>query len=572
MKNRIILVDILVIENCVKYDYKVEGEWSRFFTNNEFYIQYSSRIKNYAMETLCIPFVCNILPIAWLYDAEIVLDSIDESFYNCISDLKNGYMNMYPMLEFSDQVIKTRKIISRTSVLKKDRAGCLFSGGVDAFSTMISHYEERPILFTLWGADVDVENKEGWNVVSEHINQVSKAFGLEYAPIKSSFRKVINEMALNEEIAKKVHDDWWHGFQHGISILSHIAPLVIEYNLDKVYIASSFTSEDVGVTCASDPTIDNFLIFSGCRVIHDGYENDRQRKIHNICQFRRETKIPIEVRVCYESVNGDNCCHCEKCTRTMLGIIAEGEDPRDFGFCCSDEQITKMMQAFKEIAYGLVYPNRIWREKTYSQIQNAFKSNYKKDSMPDALKWFWDYDCKKLNITENRDSYAQIYFDFGNGFSEENSTKMYCWKDKINILKVKLPPETINIRFDPTNFDCECTIMEVKYNGLKSEKTLVPVNNLNQGNTDVFLTNDPQYLVPISRNIEVRELEIQYYCRALDKDEIIEKCNELLMQEQEINNELKSKVLLLEQELKILQERKSLFRRMKRKLRVFDKN
>ena len=97
---------------------------------------------------------------------------------------------------------------------------------------MIAHYEEKPILFTLWGSDVDVSNEKGWEMVDKHIRQVSQIYGLEYVYIQSSFRKMIDEMILNLEIGKIAHDDWWHGFQHGIAIFSHIAPLTGLFGLD----------------------------------------------------------------------------------------------------------------------------------------------------------------------------------------------------------------------------------------------------------------------------------------------------------------------------------------------------
>ena len=32
------------------------------------------------------------------------------------------------------------------------------------------------------------------------------------------------------------------------------------------------------------------------------------------------------------SQEGDNCCMCEKCYRTMAGLWAEGENPENYGF------------------------------------------------------------------------------------------------------------------------------------------------------------------------------------------------------------------------------------------------
>lgn len=76
---------------------------------------------------------------------------------------------------------------------------------------MIAHYEEKPILFTLWGSDVDVSNEKGWEMVDKHIRQVSQIYGLEYVYIQSSFRKMIDEMILNLEIGKIAHDDEYYG-------------------------------------------------------------------------------------------------------------------------------------------------------------------------------------------------------------------------------------------------------------------------------------------------------------------------------------------------------------------------
>lgn len=530
-KNILYLRETKSEKNVIKYSYKVEGDWSRIFTDDKFEIQYSHSLAKCSQGVENIPFVCNILPIAWLYDAEIVLNALDEDFYRCIPDLRNGYVNMYPMLHFAKDVVKVKKLIPAEQSSEEKRVGCLFSGGVDAFSTMIAHYEEKPILFTLWGSDVDVSNEKGWEMVDKHIREVSQIYGLEYVYIQSSFRKMIDEMILNLEIGKIARDDWWHGFQHGIAILSHIAPLTGVFGLDKLYIASSFTKEDQGVTCASDPTIDNYMRFNGCKVIHDGYENNRQMKIHSICQFHKRTGMPVEVRVCYETDQGNNCCHCEKCTRTMLGIMAEGEDPRNYGFFCSNEELKEMEKNFENIAYGQAFPNRIWRQKTYEQIQRAFKRNHTKETVPEGLRWFWDYDCEKLNITKDRDVYTQMFFDMGNGVSEKDSVRYYCKMNKLNRWRVHIPQGVSVLRFDPCNMCCECEIVEVKYNGQSLQTHMKPINGIKTEKKTMFLTNDPQYVLTVPEGKEPAVLDIIFYCRELEKEEIIQRFEQILADE-----------------------------------------
>ncbi len=78
-------------------------------------------------------------------------------------------------------------------------------------------------------------------------------------------------------------DGWWHGFQHGIQVIGHAAPITCLMGKSTVYFASSFTSKEKGIiTCASDPTIDNHLRFCQVKVVHDGYEFDRQDKVRDL--------------------------------------------------------------------------------------------------------------------------------------------------------------------------------------------------------------------------------------------------------------------------------------------------
>lgn len=99
-----------------------------------------------------------------------------------------------------------------------------------------------------------------------------------------------------------------------------------------LYIASTYPKYLKGkYTCASDPLIDNNIKFCGVDVIHDGYEFDRQEKVRYLVKQKRKS-FPIELRVCWESSGGSNCCRCEKCYRTILEIVSEGGDPNEMGF------------------------------------------------------------------------------------------------------------------------------------------------------------------------------------------------------------------------------------------------
>ena len=330
MKSKFIIEDVIITNNRIDYKYSIEGELQEAFNNNEkFFAEYNYNISNTPESIAIIPLICNILPIIWLYDAEVYIKSCDEDFFNSIEEFKKGYIKMYPDLEFKGKIFAEKLV--KNSITESNGAICFFSGGVDAFNTLLNHINENITMLTLWGADVTLQDNDGWNNVLNHLKKTANDFEISYIPVKSNFRTFYNIKKLNEKIylTKK---EWWHDFQHGIGIISFAAPISFLTKKQLVYFASSFTAKDIGqYTCASDPTIDNYLKFCDVKVIHDGYEFTRQDKVHNIVEFCRKNNKKIELRVCWESTGGKNCCHCEKCYRTMLALFAEGEDPKNDG-------------------------------------------------------------------------------------------------------------------------------------------------------------------------------------------------------------------------------------------------
>lgn len=124
--NKFFLENLSIEGNRIKYDYKCVGEWSKIFTSDTLSIEYSQSIDVCEKSVACIPLLCNILPLVWIFDAEVILEEIDEDFYFCINEVKKGYEQMYPMLEFKG-TIKAKQI--RKMFLKKEKLPvCLVEG------------------------------------------------------------------------------------------------------------------------------------------------------------------------------------------------------------------------------------------------------------------------------------------------------------------------------------------------------------------------------------------------------------------------------------------------------------
>lgn len=386
----IIKIEVPIVkDNTIRYTYEIEGSWtSAFQPMRECTIEYSYNLSNVPSGVAVVPFLANVLPIAWVMDAKVITKVCDADFFYCLEDVKHGYSEMFPMMNFGGEIFA--ETLQDNRLKEREGSVAFFSGGVDAFNTLTSHYKEKPTLVTLWGADVHLDDEEGWQKVLNHIEETAYKFDTNYVTVKSEFRDFLNECVLQKAVETS-GDGWWHGFQHGMGIICHAAPITYVLGKEKVYFASSFTAADKGkVTCASDPTIDNCIRFCGCEVIHDGYEFTRQMKVHNITKFAKETNIKIPLRVCWESSGGSNCCNCEKCWRTILGVYAEGFDPREFGF-----EYDNLNTLAKKI-----YKNREllkWhRESRYAPMQKVLRKNYSLKTVEPALRWFYSMDIERL--------------------------------------------------------------------------------------------------------------------------------------------------------------------------------
>ncbi len=149
--------------------------------------------------------------------------------------------------------------------------------------------------------------------------------------------------------------------QHGFSLIGSIAPISYLNSYKNIYIASSYTKE-IDIAWGSTPQIDEKISWAGIQVHHDGYELKRQDKVDLITKFSIDTNNQFNLRVCYSELrSGFNCSNCEKCFRTILGIILNGENPNNYGFSVDKniyENIFKILNQYGA-STGMQY---FWQE------------------------------------------------------------------------------------------------------------------------------------------------------------------------------------------------------------------
>jgi hypothetical protein len=270
----------------------------------------------------------------------------------------------------------------------------LFSGGLDANCSYIRIRDKKPLLFNIqgWYNKISDTNEAAIADIRD-INAFAEREALNFSYAKSNFALLVNFYLWEQNIQPRFGYSYWYGFQHSMSFITIAMPIAYKYGVKNIYIASSIPM-GIPTKCASHVTTDSEFRYAGIgRCIHDGTELTRQDKIRTLVTFQRECGINYQVRVC--SFNDKNCCECVKCFRTVLGLVAEVVDVKNFGFF-----ITKTL---KEHWADVMYKRAMYmdfdheKELHYPHIILRMNENYDKmtDEQREFVDWFISFDFDK---------------------------------------------------------------------------------------------------------------------------------------------------------------------------------
>lgn len=401
---KIYLNEIIKSGSNVKYDFSVSDDIKHLFTDEGFSIEYPESIESVPNAVLAVPFVASAVLIAWMTGSELFVKELDKDFCECLPNVKAGLAEMYPAANFGGKLVVENSVSCRPTL--QSNSGVFFSGGLDATTTLLRHLSEKPYLISLWGADVDYYNDEGWQTVETGLQEVAAAYDLKLLCVHTKFRIFDNAEALSKEFKPQLKSTWWYAVKHGIGIISHAAPLVWLHGFKNLYMASSNCPEDGGAPCASEPRVDNRIKFCGSDVFHDAFELNRQKKAAYICRFHHENpEIPIKLRVCWKSDDGSNCCSCEKCYRTMANLWAEGDDPKDFGFDYSEDALERMYQFMALRCTDLARNSWSYMKERLIENWDALQDKPYRDD----LEWIKTFNFRDLGSNECRRKYQSTW-------------------------------------------------------------------------------------------------------------------------------------------------------------------
>lgn len=183
--------------------------------------------------------------------------------------------------------------------------GATFSGGVDAFYTVLKHPEIRTLLF-VHGLDVPLRRTAFRNLVSTKLGSAAARLGRDFVEVETNAR------SFSERFMP------WH-YSYG-AVLAAVG-MLLAGRLERMYFASGQTYR-VMLPDGANPVLIPMFSTDHIMFESDGCEYSRAKKAAAIADSEPAMDT---LRVCFDNPNDAyNCGRCEKCLRTMASLEIAG--------------------------------------------------------------------------------------------------------------------------------------------------------------------------------------------------------------------------------------------------------
>ncbi len=300
------------------------------------------------------------------------------------------------------------KIQKGTSGLRMPvRTGFFFSGGIDSFGTFSGNRMNYPMEhpasirdgLIIYGQNIESDNRSETFAKSRNdLSAVAREGGFTFIPVYTNVRMLdpdgkmfgINHGAILGAVA--------HAFSKRLTTMCISA----SSSIPGLFHVNDRTIEPHG----SHPLIDPLFRSGDLRIRHDGITMSRLDKIKAIAGWKTALD---NIKVCGPNWPGQNCGRCEKCVRTMLGLLAAGVLDKSAAFPLDDvspEMVDRVN--IKKLVFGYIvradYLELIspLRQKGRSDLASAIERLVKRSYRPHRksfLSRLREFDGRYLNGT-----------------------------------------------------------------------------------------------------------------------------------------------------------------------------
>lgn len=372
-----------------------DKQFKKKYLKEDFFLEYASAdvdIHKLNPSTLIMPFLMNVVPVIWLSGETWEIDEIDKNLFTSLGLIKKIFTVLYPEASWNG-TLKCRKVVNNHIEPRSKAFAMPFSGGLDSIFTSISHNDHPQLLITIREHSGFIKDAQ-WDNVTNYIRDFAAAFGHENIFINSNYQRFLNGKKLRELFSKT------KGFgpdtSHGLGFLGIVAPILMSKGYTNLKIAAGYTPS-YPYPKALCPMVDDNLTFANIIVQHDGFEYSRVDKAEIINNFFKDNHYKPYMYVCQYNSEGQNCCKCEKCIRTIADFLVIGQnDIAQYGFNIELHKVKKLI--FNQALSWS--KNQYWR---LSAIQAKATERIDRGEKIDSfLQSLLDIKCTQVTSTENK--------------------------------------------------------------------------------------------------------------------------------------------------------------------------
>jgi hypothetical protein len=281
------------------------------------------------------PWLALLLPFAvHLREPLSIPSPVDETLYMNVHELMRVWKCWYPQL---DPVPVEAMVSSSQAGEVPSATGALFSGGVDAWFTVLTHSGESALagqcpiddLLCVWGLDVSLDHPEDFGVMRDTLAEATSDLAVNFL-----------DVATNLHQAKWWREADWARVAHGAGLAS--IALALEHRYARLLVPSTHRYDDL-VPWGSHPLTDPLLSTRATRIVHDGAGFSRVEKTETLAKSDAALN---SLQVCWETASYRNCEACVKCYRTMTTLWLLGALERCPRFTATTIDLKRLAKVF----------------------------------------------------------------------------------------------------------------------------------------------------------------------------------------------------------------------------------
>jgi len=358
----------------------------KYLKSSELIVHYPKEIMDNE-SILNIPLISLILPLAWLSDTNIRVESLDKRFYESMIMLKNEMNKIYPYKQFTTKIIVDNLV---ENSVEDDGTALCFSGGVDSMYSLITNLEKKPSLVMVWGVDRHIypEHMDHWNELESIYTSMAQKMGLDFNLVKTNACNILDD----ERIDHDYHEALCSGMFrmkliHSLIIIPLLAPLSIGRFNECLFAASIYPSFPFKLwPIGTIPSTDEKIVWADLETKHDGYI-PRIEKVKTISEYVKNHDITLKVCV-YPEVN---CAKCSKCYRTIISLLLYGVDPNTCGFKVTEKTFDAMKKHYTKSTHNAIFvPHFLQPMQAYLGEENESVIT----GSAEFLQWFKNVDLE----------------------------------------------------------------------------------------------------------------------------------------------------------------------------------